>query len=101
MSHSHKIGVILFPGTNCELEAIRALKRSGFEVVLIRWNDKKIDYSSFDGFFMPGGFAYEDRGRSGIIASKDPLVQKVKTEAEKGKLVIGVCNGAQVVLEAK
>jgi len=98
---SHKIGVILFPGTNCELEAIRALKRSGFEVTLIRWNDQKVDYTSFDGFFMPGGFAYEDRGRSGIIASKDPLVQKIKAEADKGKLVIGVCNGAQVVLEAK
>ncbi|MBN1494570.1 phosphoribosylformylglycinamidine synthase I [Candidatus Peregrinibacteria bacterium] len=98
---SHKIGVILFPGTNCELEAIRALKRSGFDVTLIRWNDQKIDYTLFDGFFMPGGFAYEDRGRSGIIASKDPLVKKIKTEAEKGKLIIGVCNGAQVVLEAK
>jgi len=98
---AHKIAVILFPGTNCELEALRALKRSDLEPTLIRWNDNEIDYTSFDGFFLPGGFSYEDRGRSGIIASKNPLLKMIKMESEKGKPVIGVCNGAQIVLESK
>ncbi len=95
-----KIAVILFPGTNCELEALRAIKRSGMEPKLIRWNDTEVDYASFDGFFIPGGFSYEDRGRSGIIASKNALLDKVREEANKGKPVLGVCNGAQVVVEA-
>jgi phosphoribosylformylglycinamidine synthase len=96
-----KIAVILFPGTNCELEALRALKRSDMTPELIRWNDTDADYSSFDGFFIPGGFSYEDRGRSGIIASKNPLLNKIKEEANKGKPILGVCNGAQIVLESK
>ncbi|MCD6109565.1 phosphoribosylformylglycinamidine synthase I [bacterium] len=96
-----KIAVILFPGTNCEIEALRTLERSDMTPVLTRWNDYKIDYSKLDGFFIPGGFSYEDRGRSGIIASKNPLLNKIKEEAEKGKPVLGVCNGAQIVLEAK
>ena len=96
-----KIAVILFPGTNCELEALRALKRSNMEPVLVRWNDTSVDYSKFDGFFIPGGFSYEDRGRSGIIASKNPLLDKIKEESDKGKPVLGVCNGAQIVLESK
>lgn len=96
-----KIAVILFPGTNCELEALRALKRSDMEPRLVRWNDLEADYSQFDGFFIPGGFSYEDRGRSGIIASKNPLLNKIKEEAAKGKPVLGVCNGAQIVLESK
>jgi phosphoribosylformylglycinamidine synthase subunit PurQ / glutaminase len=98
---SHKIAVILFPGTNCELEALRALKRSDLEPVLLRWNETEVDYTQFDGFFLPGGFSYEDRGRSGIIASKNPLIAKIKKESEKGKVVMGVCNGAQIVLESK
>lgn len=96
-----KIAVILFPGTNCELEAIRALKRSDMNPDLIRWNESEIDYSQYDGFFLPGGFSYEDRGRSGVIASKNPLLSKIKIEAAKGKPVLGVCNGAQIILESK
>jgi len=95
-----KIAVILFPGTNCELEALRAIKRSGMQPQLVRWNDESVDYAGFDGFFIPGGFSYEDRGRSGIIASKNPLLNKVRDEAAKGKPVLGVCNGAQIVMEA-
>jgi len=95
-----KIAIILFPGTNCELEAIRALKRSGMDTQLVRWNEE-VDYTKFDGFFLPGGFSYEDRGRSGIIASKNKLLRKIKLEATNGKPIIGICNGAQILLEAK
>ena len=95
-----KIATILFPGTNCELEALRAVKRSGMEVELIRWNDHSKKLANYDGFILPGGFSYEDRGRSGVIASKDPIMKAVYAEAMKGKPVLGICNGAQILVEA-
>lgn len=97
---SPKIAVIIFPGTNCEVETLRALKRSNMDPCIVRWNED-VDYSTFDGFFIPGGFSYEDRGRSGVIASKNPLLEAIKNEANKGKPVLGICNGAQILLEAK
>lgn len=93
------IAVILFPGSNCELEALRACKRVGMNTKLIRWNENDADLSQFDGFILPGGFSYEDRGRSGIVASKDPIFGRILTEANKGKPLIGICNGAQMLVE--
>ncbi len=96
---SPKIAVILFPGSNCELEALRAIRRSQMKAELIRWNDHGNKLSSYDAFVLPGGFSYEDRGRSGIVASKDPIMKAVIKEAGKGKPVLGICNGAQVLVE--
>lgn len=93
------IAVILFPGSNCELEALRACRRVGMSTKLVRWNENEADLSSFDGFILPGGFSYEDRGRSGIIASKDPIFTRILAEAAKGKPLIGICNGAQMLVE--
>lgn len=92
------IAVILFPGSNCELEALRACKRAGMEATLVRWNETA-DMARFDGYILPGGFAYEDRGRSGIVASKDPILQRILHEANKGKPLLGICNGAQMLVE--
>lgn len=95
-----KIGVILFPGTNCELEALRACERAGMEPQLFRWNEDAKLLKKCDAFILPGGFSYEDRGRSGVIASKENVMEVVKNESLKGKPVLGVCNGAQILVEA-
>ena len=60
---------------------------------------KPAELDSFDGFVIAGGFAYEDRGRSGVIASMDPIMTEILVQAAKGKPVLGICNGAQVLVE--
>jgi phosphoribosylformylglycinamidine synthase len=70
------------------------------EPVFFKWNDPTDLLKDIDGYFVPGGFAYEDRGRAGMVAARDPLLQFIASEAEKGKVVIGNCNGAQVLVES-
>ncbi len=96
----HKIAVIQFPGTNCEYESLRAVKKAGMQAELFRWNQAADDLRNFAGYFIPGGFSYEDRVRSGAIAARDPLLTIIVEEAAKGKLVIGICNGAQILVES-
>ncbi len=94
------VAVILFPGTNCELESLRACERADMKPEIFRWNDNRRKLKNYDAFIIPGGFSYEDRGRSGIIASKDPIMESIKKEADNGKIVFGICNGAQILVEA-
>ncbi len=94
-----KIAIIQFPGSNAESESFRAIKQAGMEAEEFLWNRDYRDLASFDGYFIVGGFSYEDRSRSGIIASLDPLMIHLKPESEKGKPILGVCNGAQILVE--
>ena len=94
-----KIAIITFPGMNREVEAKRAIDRNAMEGVIFRWNDDYEKLKDFDGYMFPGGFSYEDRGRSGVVAAQDPIIDYIKKEAQKGKPVLGVCNGAQVLVE--
>lgn len=95
-----RIAVIQFPGSNCERESMRAVKRAGMEPVEFLWNESPDRLRAFDGYFIIGGFAYEDRSRAGIIAALDPLMTVVREQSRKGKPVLGVCNGAQVLVES-
>ncbi|MBN2096188.1 phosphoribosylformylglycinamidine synthase I [Candidatus Peregrinibacteria bacterium] len=98
-----KFAVISFPGTNCEEENVRVFKRNGMDAETVLWNDPgmldKTRLDEFDGYCLAGGFSYEDRSRSGIIAAQNPIMDIIKEEAAKGKVVIGICNGAQMVVE--
>ncbi|MFH0776975.1 MAG: phosphoribosylformylglycinamidine synthase I [Patescibacteria group bacterium] len=98
MKKQPKIAVIQFPGSNCELETARAVERNGMSAEHFRWNEKK-SLRQFDGAILVGGFSYEDRGRSGLIASKDPLLKEVFALAKRGGVVLGICNGAQILVE--
>lgn len=95
-----RIAIIAFPGTNNEVESIRAIKRAGMEARCVKWNDPKESFADCDGYFLVGGFCYEDRGRAGMVAARDPLLQFLHDEAEKGKVVLGHCNGAQILVES-
>jgi phosphoribosylformylglycinamidine synthase len=98
-----KFAVISFPGTNCESETLRAFQRNGMEAELVLWNDPGVLDGSrldeFSGYAIAGGFSYEDRGRSGVVAAMDPIAEILKKEADRGKVVLGICNGAQVLVE--
>lgn len=89
-----------FPGSNGEVDNLRVLRRCGFEAFVFRWNDSLEKLQDIDGYFFGAGFSYEDRGRSGMVAARDPLFSFMRTESAKGKVIIGNCNGAQVLIES-
>ena len=95
-----KIGVIQFPGSNTERETMMACRRAKMEPVEFLWNHPTDAFSSLDGYIIVGGFSYEDRSRSGVIASLDPIIKKIKDQANLGKPVLGICNGAQILIES-
>ena len=81
----HRIAIIQFPGINTEYETRREIKRAGMIGEFFRWNEPAERLAKYDGDVIGGGFSYEDRGRSGIIAALDPIMNAIKAEAEKGK----------------
>jgi phosphoribosylformylglycinamidine synthase subunit PurQ / glutaminase len=93
------IAIIYLPGNNCEEESLRAILSNGMDGKIVRWNQRQ-GIEKYDGYVITGGWAYEDRIRAGVIASKDPIMKLVKRQAEDGKPVLGICNGAQVLVEA-
>jgi phosphoribosylformylglycinamidine synthase len=93
------LAVITFPGNNCETESLRAAQRNGFDAELVLWNEiEKI--GKYDAYCIIGGFAFEDRGRSGALSAREPIADALRKEAQKGKVILGICNGAQMIIES-
>lgn len=93
-----KAAVIVFPGSNCEHDAVHAIEALGGEAELV-WH-RDTDLVEFDGVVLPGGFAHGDALRTGAIARLSPVMGEVTRMAEEGRPVIGICNGFQILCEA-
>jgi phosphoribosylformylglycinamidine synthase len=93
-----RIGVVVFPGSNCDRDTVHALDLAGADPVVL-WHEQ----ASLDGVaavVLPGGFAYGDYVRAGVIARFSPVMRAVADFAARGGLVLGICNGFQVLAEA-
>jgi phosphoribosylformylglycinamidine synthase I len=94
------IAVIQFPGSNCERETIQAVQRSGMQAEAFLWNQSPDTLKKYHGYIIVGGFSYEDRARAGIIAALDPIIATLREETVLGKPLLGICNGAQILIES-
>jgi phosphoribosylformylglycinamidine synthase len=94
-----KFGVIIFPGSNCDHDAYWAFKEVCGQPATLLWHDSQ-DLENSDVIVVPGGFSYGDYLRTGAIARFSPIMQSVKRFAEGGGLVLGICNGFQILCEA-
>lgn len=94
-----KATVIVFPGSNCDMEAFSILKKSGFDATFT-WHNNPLP-NDIDLCFIPGGFSYGDYLRSGAIAGHSSIIEDIKQFADSGGFVVGVCNGFQILTEAK
>ncbi|MBU8772620.1 phosphoribosylformylglycinamidine synthase subunit I [Cytobacillus firmus] len=94
-----KFAVIVFPGSNCDIDMYHAVKDElGAEAEYV-WHDAE-SLDEYDGILLPGGFSYGDYLRSGAVARFSNVMKEVVKAAEAGKPILGVCNGFQILLEA-
>ena len=89
--------VIIFPGSNCDRDMGVALKKFGFKNKMVWHNDNELPKS--DLIVLPGGFSYGDYLRCGSIAGKSKIINSVIKFAQSGGLVLGICNGFQILTE--
>jgi phosphoribosylformylglycinamidine synthase len=94
-----KVGVVSFPGSNCDEDAVLAVVEKLEEEAFLLWH-KDHDLKGADVVILPGGFSYGDYLRSGAIARFSPIMQEVAAHAKRGGPVIGICNGFQIACEA-
>jgi len=93
-----RVGVVLFPGTNCEHDAVRAIVGLGADADLVWHADTSV--AGYDALVLPGGFAHGDYLRPGAIARFSPVMEAVADFASRGGPVVGICNGFQILTEA-
>jgi phosphoribosylformylglycinamidine synthase len=93
-----KIGITVFPGSNCERD-VHCIFKTKLNCD-IRYIENKNKIKDFDAIIIPGGFTYGDRLRAGAIAAHSPLMDKIKEVAENGVPILGICNGFQILVES-
>jgi phosphoribosylformylglycinamidine synthase subunit PurQ / glutaminase len=94
-----KFGVLVFPGSNCDHDAYWTISKVAQQPVTFLWHESH-DLENCDAIVVPGGFAYGDYLRTGAIARFSPVMEAVRKFAENGGLVIGICNGFQILCES-
>lgn len=94
-----KFGVVIFPGSNCDADCYHVLGSVVGAPVEYIWHEER-SVNGFDAIVLPGGFSYGDYLRTGAVARFSPVMEAVAKFADQGGLVIGICNGFQILLEA-
>jgi len=94
-----KVGVIVFPGSNCDRDMHHVLSDVFKLDAELVWHTQELP-KNLDAVVLPGGFSYGDRLRAGVIAAHSPVISDIKKMAEKGMPILGVCNGFQILVEA-
>lgn len=94
-----KFGVLVFPGSNCDQDTYHVIAELAQQPVTFLWHDSE-SLENCDAIIVPGGFAYGDYLRTGAIARFSPVMQSVKKFASDGGLVLGICNGFQILCES-
>ncbi len=94
-----KFGVIIFPGSNCDQDAHWTVQHIAKQPATFLWHDSQ-DLENCDVIIVPGGFSYGDYLRTGAIAKFSPVMEAVRKFAESGGLVLGICNGFQILCES-
>jgi phosphoribosylformylglycinamidine synthase I len=94
-----KFGVVIFPGSNCDHDAYHVISKHVGQPVSFVWH-KETDLAPYDCVILPGGFSYGDYLRAGALARFSPVMRSVREFAAQGGLVLGICNGFQILCEA-
>ena len=94
-----KVGIVVFPGSNCDQDCVRAVKDVAGQAAIPLWH-QETTLRGCDAIILPGGFSYGDHLRTGAIARFSPIMASVSRFAKAGGLVLGICNGFQILLEA-
>ena len=94
-----KVGVVTFPGTNCDQDVVKMSEAHGYKVVPL-WHKDHFDVKSVDMVIVPGGFSYGDYLRCGALAARSAVMSSVTELAKSGKPVLGICNGFQILCES-
>lgn len=92
-----KVGIIRFPGSNCDRDVYHALELAGAEPDYVWWSRR--DLSDYEAIVIPGGFSYGDYLRAGAVAAITPVIEGIKECVNEEKPVLGICNGAQILAE--
>ena len=94
------IGIIVFPGTQCDQDTKKACDKAKIKNSFL-WYKDHFDYKNFSALILPGGFSYGDYLRAGALAARSPALECVKQAAQKGFPILGICNGFQILCEAR
>lgn len=95
-----KVGVLRFPGTNCDRDIWQAVEESGYTPEWL-WHKDQFEPENYESFIVPGGFSYGDYLRSGALSAHSPVMNSLKVAADKGYPIFGICNGFQILCEAR
>jgi phosphoribosylformylglycinamidine synthase len=95
---SRSIGVLRFPGTNCDRDVYEAVQTAGLEPVWL-WHLNRFDYKNYAALILPGGFSFGDYLRAGALAARSPVMDSVREAVIHGTPVLGICNGFQILCE--